>query len=369
MSNQSENKIAQLSLPKDDKFLKSTNTPLVALAVILALGVGSYYYYDQTLQEAPSSTASSSLSVSDSTGETGLSSSVEKPSSNPQNTLSVRADSSTSAADTNGHKGKVLDASGHIIARRVATISSQVTSIVKHLLIEEGQVVGNNDVLAKLDNSQAKFSLAIAKASLRADEAQLVELYNQLQRAEIKLKRIENLFAKNALSQEELDTERLQVKQLNTQIENRKALNEMAAQQVKLASYNLEQHTIRAPFAGMVVQKNAQVGELISAGMSGGGSIRTGIATIVDMSSLEIEVDVAESYINRIFPGQPAVAHLDAYPDWDIKSEVLTIIPTANRQKATVKVRVKLIDMDERILPDMAVSVSFMKDKLSAMKK
>lgn len=359
MSDESKLKIAQLSLPKDDSFHRSTNKPLMALVIVMGLGFGSYLYYDKTRQQGAPMAAALQQSVVSSAGATAQES---RPAAQTSSGAGTTAQAGSGSTDSNADKqnGKVLDASGHIVARRVATVSSLVTSKVEKLLIEEGQVVEANDVLAELDGRQAKFNLAGAKAELQAGKASLAELYSRLKLAEIQLRRVERLSASKAVSQEDLDTERLLVTQLKAQIDNRKALNEKTAQQVNLASYNVDQHTIRAPFAGMVIQKNAQVGELISAGVSGGGSIRTGIATIVDMTSLEIEVDVAESYINRIFPAQPAVAHLDAYPDWAVKSEVLTIIPTANRQKATIRVRVKLLETDARILPDMAVKVSFL---------
>ncbi|MFT6208962.1 MAG: multidrug resistance efflux pump [Colwellia sp.] len=142
-----------------------------------------------------------------------------------------------------------------------------------------------------------------------------------------------------------------------------------AMQRVELAQYQLNQHKIRAPFDGVVISKNAQVGELISAGSSGGGFIRTGVGTIVDMSSLEIEVEVGESYINRVYPGQKVFAKLDAYPQWIISSEVVAVIPTADRQKASIKVRVKLLTADPRILPDMGVKVSFMKNDERSLEK
>lgn len=362
MSDKSKPKIAQLSLPRDDGFHRATNKPLLVLLSVLGLGVGSYLYYDKNRQqEAPMATGLQQSVVANA-GDTARQSNPVAQTSYAALTADQGGSGLTDSAEDK-QKGKVLDASGHIIARRVATISSLVTSKVETLLIEEGQLVEANDVLAQLDGRQAKYHLAGAEAELQAGNASLGELYSRLTLAEIQLKRIESLLGNNVVTQEELDTTRLLVTQLNAQIDYRKALNQKVLQQVKLASYNVDQHIIRAPFSGMVIQKNAQVGELISGGMSGGGSIRTGIATIVDMSSLEIEVDVAESFINRISPGQPALAHLDAYPDWTIKSEVLTIIPTANRQKATIKVRVKLLETDARILPDMAVKVSFLAAK------
>ena len=120
---------------------------------------------------------------------------------------------------------------------------------------------------------------------------------------------------------------------------------------------------IRAPFSGVVINKAAQPGEMISPVSAGGGFTRTGIGTIVDMDSLEVEVDVNESYINRVQPGQPAITNLNAYPEWDINSEVIAIIPTADRNKATVKVRIGLLEKDQRVLPDMGAKVSFLKEQ------
>lgn len=361
MSEKSNPKIAQLSLPRDDGFHRATNKPLLVLVIVMGLGFGSYLYYDKNRQQvAPMAALLQQGAVN-----AGVTARQSNPVAQTSYAVLTAAQGGSGLTDSaeDKQKSKLLDASGHIIARRVATISSMVTSKVETLLIEEGQLVEANDVLAQLDGRQAKYHLAGAEAELQAGNASLGELYSRLTLAEIQLKRIESLLGNKVVTQEELDTTRLLVTQLNAQIDYRKALNQKVLQQVKLASYNVDQHIIRAPFSGMVIQKNAQVGELISGGMSGGGSIRTGIATIVDMSSLEIEVDVAESFINRISPGQPAVAHLDAYPDWTIKSEVLTIIPTANRQKATIKVRVKLLETDARILPDMAVKVSFLAAK------
>jgi RND family efflux transporter MFP subunit len=122
---------------------------------------------------------------------------------------------------------------------------------------------------------------------------------------------------------------------------------------------------VRAPFGGIVVSKDAQRGEMVSPVSAGGGFTRTGIATIVDMASIEIEVDVNESYIARVKTGQPVTAVLDAYPDWQIPAKVRTVIPTADRQKATVKVRATFDRLDPRILPDMAVKVTFLGEERS----
>jgi len=255
----------------------------------------------------------------------------------------------------------VLDASGHIVARRIATVSSRVTGKLNKLNIEEGQRVQSDQIIAELDDRQAKISYQLAQADLSANRARFHELNIVHQHELQRLERQQILFNKSLISEQFLDDSRFTTEKIAAQLTNKKALIDLSKQKVALAQYQLEQHKIRAPFDGVVISKNAQVGELISSGSSGGGFIRTGVGTIVDMSSLEIEVEVAESYINRVHANQKTIATLDAYPNWQISSEVIAVIPTADRQKASIKVRVKLHSTDARILPDMGVKVSFLK--------
>jgi len=257
-------------------------------------------------------------------------------------------------------KNSVLDASGHIVARRIATVSSRVTGKLEKLNIEEGIEVRKSQILAELEDKQAQISYQLALAELSAQQARYQETLVLQKFAMQKSLRREQLALDKLISTELSEDSQLRTEQINAQLKNRFALVELAQQQTELALYQLEQHQIRAPFDGVVIRKNAQVGELISAGGNGGGTIRTGVGTIVDMKSLEIEVEVGESYINRVYSNQQVVATLDAYPNWKIKSEVIAVIPTADRQKASIKVRVKLLDVDSRILPDMGVKVSFL---------
>ncbi|MEW6989992.1 efflux RND transporter periplasmic adaptor subunit [Colwelliaceae bacterium 6441] len=254
----------------------------------------------------------------------------------------------------------VLDASGHIVARRIATVSSRVTGKLEKLTIEEGISVRKSQIIAELDDKQAQISYQLALADLAAQQARYDEMQVMKKYAQQKAQRREQLLKDQLISQEINDDSQLENAQLSAQLKNRYALVELAKQRAELALYQLEQHKIRAPFDGVVISKNAQVGELISAGTSGGGFIRTGVGTIVDMSSLEIEVEVGESYINRVYADQKVIAILDAYPNWKINSEVIAVIPTADRQKASIKVRVKLLEIDSRVLPDMGVKVSFL---------
>jgi len=253
-----------------------------------------------------------------------------------------------------------LDASGHIVARRIATVSSQITGKLNRLNIEEGQEVKRADILAELDDKKANITYQLALAELSSKQASYDEFTLLFKQQTQRFNRNKSLASQQLISQQLLEDSEFKNAQLTIQIRNKKSLIHIAEQRVELAKYQLNQHKIRAPFDGVVISKNAQVGELISAGSSGGGFIRTGVGTIVDMSSLEIEVEVGESYINRVHVGQKVIAKLDAYPQWKINSEVVAVIPTADRQKASIKVRVKLLITDPRILPDMGVKVSFM---------
>ena len=262
----------------------------------------------------------------------------------------------------------ILDASGHIVARRIATVSSQVTGKLNQLHIEEGQQVKKSEVLAELDNKQAVLTHQLALAELSAKQASFQELELLYKQQNQRFNRNQLLAKQQLISEQLLEDSQFKNAQLAIQVKNKKALVILAEQKVALAQYQLNQHKIRAPFDGVVISKNAQVGELISAGSSAGGFIRTGVGTLVDMNSLEIEVEVGESYINRVFAGQKVIAKLDAYPQWHINSAVVAIIPTADRQKASIKVRVKLFESDPRILPDMGVKVSFINKSVSADK-
>jgi RND family efflux transporter MFP subunit len=229
------------------------------------------------------------------------------------------------------------------------------------LNIEEGQRVSKSEILAELDDKQAAISYQLALAELSAKQASFDEFTLLFKQQTLRFKRNKSLANRQLISEQLLEDSEFRNAQLAIQIRNKQAMVHSAEQRVELAQYQLNQHKIRAPFDGVVISKNAQVGELISAGSSGGGFIRTGVGTIVDMSSLEIEVEVGESYINRVYPGQKVIAKLDAYPQWKISSEVVAVIPTADRQKASIKVRVKLLEVDSRVLPDMGVKVSFIK--------
>jgi RND family efflux transporter MFP subunit len=258
-----------------------------------------------------------------------------------------------------GGQQTVLNASGYVTARRQATVSSKFTGKVIEVLIEEGMEVEEGQVLARLDASNISTELRLAEAQLAAARSNVEETRVRVAEAELDLERIENLATGGVASQAELDAAHAEVDSLRARLESQRRAVEVAERTVAVSRQRLDDTIIRAPFAGVVVAKNAQPGEMISPAAAGGGFTRTGIGTVVDMDSLEIEVDVNEAYINRVRPGQQVEATLDSYPDWQIPSTVIAIIPTADRQKATVQVRIGFEALDPRILPDMGVKVAF----------
>ncbi len=254
----------------------------------------------------------------------------------------------------------ILQASGYVTARREATVSAQITGTIKEVLIEEGEHVKAGQVLARLDDAAYAAGVAQARAQLAAAQALEVQYTTQLAQARRDTQRNQDLINRNLVSHQALEAAQTQQDSLAAQLEAQRRQIEVARATLRGAEVQLEYCTVRAPFAGVIVAKAAQSGEIISPISAGGGFTRTGVGTIVDMDSLEIEVDVNEAYINRVTAQQPAQALLDAYPDWTIPAHVVAIIPTADRNKATVKVRVALDQKDPRILPDMGVRVSFL---------
>jgi RND family efflux transporter MFP subunit len=253
----------------------------------------------------------------------------------------------------------ILNASGYVTARREATVSAKVTGKVVEVLIEEGMKVKEGQVLARLDDSNVKTSLDVAEADLQSTRLSLDETRAQLKQADREFARDTALANAKLISPSDLDKAESDAMTLRARLSREQLDITTAERQVALWKQQIEDMVIRAPFDGVITTKNAQPGEMLSPVSAGGGFTRTGIGTVVDMNSLEIELDVNENYINRVEPAQPAEATLDAYPDWKIPCKVIAIIPTADRQKSTVKVRVGFDKLDPRILPDMSVKVAF----------
>ncbi|HEY2399479.1 MAG TPA: efflux RND transporter periplasmic adaptor subunit [Steroidobacteraceae bacterium] len=257
----------------------------------------------------------------------------------------------------------VLDATGYVTARREATVSAQITGTMIEVLIEEGDHVKQGQVLARLDDTQQRAALAQAEAQLQSARALLVQFQSQLAQDQRDVKRAEDLVQRKLVSEQAVEQARTLVETQSAQLESQRRQIDLGAANVRSAQVQLDYCTIKAPFTGVVIAKAAQVGEIVSPFSAGGGFTRTGIGTLVDMDSLEIEVDVNEAYINRVQPKQPVDSVLNAYPEWKIPSHVIAIIPTADRSKATVKVRIGIDSKDERIVPDMGVRVSFLEEK------
>ena len=286
----------------------------------------------------------------------------------------VKVETVNAVTGPGGGSGAVLNGSGYVVARRRATVSSKVTGKVLEVFVEEGQAVKKGQVLARLDDSQMRAALAVAQAQLQSSRRAAAEDEARLREAERQFKRLDQLVKEKVVARAEVDTAESTVESLKARIALVEQQIQVAERQVAAQETDLADTTVRAPFDGVAVSKDAQPGEMISPVSAGGGFTRTGICTLVDMASLEIEVDVNEQYINRIKPNQPVEAVLNAYPDWRIPAHVITTVPTADRQKSTVRVRLGFdaakaaakggAALDPRILPDMGVGVSFLSERL-----
>ncbi len=257
----------------------------------------------------------------------------------------------------------VLDATGYVTARRQATVSAKITGKVREVRIEEGQHVESGEILATLDDSEAQVEVSLRQAQVASARAQQAEAESARANAEREYRRAQELAELKLVSVSALDAARTQSETLAARASSQQSAIRVAEESLQAARVQLDNTIVRAPFTGVVTVKAAQPGEMISPVSAGGGSIRTGIGTIVDMDSLEIQVDVSEAYINRVQAGQQVEAVLNAYPDWRIPASVIAIVPTADRSKATVKVRIALGSKDVRIVPEMGVRVAFLEDR------
>lgn len=331
----SSDKLSQLRIDRNEPPPSGGGRKFLAIGIVvaLALGAGAWWFFGR--------------------GETWT---VATAMAQPVTTASAAASAT----------GSVLDATGYVTARRQATVSAKVTGRVSEVLIEEGQRVEAGQVLARLEAIDAQAQLDLSKAQLDAARALLAELRVQLAQAERNLKRQDDMYAKKLTSQQASEDAQTQVASLRARIKAQETQVQVAQRGVEVGQVQLDNTVVTAPFSGVITVKAAQPGEIVSPMSAGGGFTRTGIGTIVDMSSLEIEVDVNESYIGRVKAGQPVESTLNAYPDWKIPGKVIAIIPTADRSKATVKVRISIDTKEDRIVPDMGARVAFMEEKKPA---
>jgi RND family efflux transporter MFP subunit len=281
----------------------------------------------------------------------------------PAPAVAVKAAPVVALTSGNAAAGSVLDASGYVIARRQATVSSKVTGKVVELLIEEGKAVKAGEVLARLDDTNVRAQTSLSESQLDAAKAAQAEVKVQLIEGERQLRRTRELHERKLVSDAAIDNAQSTVDSLKARLESAQQNVSVAERGVSVQRRLIDDMVVRAPFAGVITVKNAQVGEMISPLSAGGAGTRTGIGTLVDMESLEIEVDVNENFINRVQGGQRVEATLNAYPDWKIPCSVIAVIPTADRSKATVKVRIRIETKDSRIIPDMGVRVAFLPEE------
>lgn len=258
----------------------------------------------------------------------------------------------------NKQPSAILEASGYIVTRKNATLSATVTARVLSINVEEGDLVQNGDEIAVLDGSLVMKDIALSKSRLKVAQSRINESHSQLVEAKNKYKRFTKLSNNDYVSEDLLDQAKQKVSTLEAMLVTAESNVQVERDNVNRLQRHLEEYSINAPFSGVVISKDAQVGEIVSP-ISSGEFTRTGICTLVDMDSREIEVNVNEAYINRVEKNQKVIARLDAYQNWEVTGQVINIIPTADRQKATVKVRIAINELDPKILPDMGVKVKF----------
>jgi HlyD family secretion protein len=315
--------------------------PVSAAIVACVVAFGAFAAYEFRRQDPPKETASQTAQQSVAQPQT--------PQQQPQQPA------------TNGKAAGNLAASGYVVARRKATVAAEITGKVVEVFIDEGMTVTEGQIVARLDSVLAERDYELARSRVETADAAVAAITADLEDASRIMTRVQTLSQKNFATEADLTKAQARVGVLSAQLRQAKSQLETARIDAKRSGSMLDKHQIRAPFAGVVVDRSAQPGEMISP-MSVGGYTRTGICTIVDMDSIEIEVDVNEAFIGRVVAGGAVNAMLDAYPDWTIPASVIAIVPTANREKATVKVRIRFEKKDPRILPDMAVKVNFLAD-------
>jgi HlyD family secretion protein len=315
--------------------------PISAAIVACVVAFAAFAAFEFRRQDPPKETASQTASQA-----------TQQPAAQPQ-TLQQPATNSKAAGN--------LAASGYVVARRKATVAAEITGKVVEVFIDEGMTVTNGQVVARLDSVLAERDYELARSRVETADAAVAAITADLEDATRIMSRVQTLSQKNFATEADLTKAQARVGVLSAQLRQAQSQFETARIDAKRSASMLDKHQIRAPFAGVVIDRSAQPGEMISP-MSVGGYTRTGICTIVDMDSIEIEVDVNEAFIGRVAPGGAVNAMLDAYPDWTIPASVIAIVPTANREKATVKVRIRFEKKDPRILPDMAVKVNFLGD-------
>ncbi len=261
---------------------------------------------------------------------------------------------------------EILTANGYVVARQRASVSTEVAGRLNRLLVEEGSRVTKGQVLGVLQNEDQRSALESARAALASAEARASEARATAREASLSRGRMAELHARGLVSQAELDRAVAADDVARARVGSAEADVTNARARVQSAQVEYDRTFIRAPFSGAVLRKEAEVGEIVSPIPSSGGLTRGAIVTMANLASLEAEADVNEGYVSRVREGMRAEITLDAYPDERFPAHVRQIVPTADRQKATVLVKVAFDRLDPRVLPEMGVKVTFLADPAPA---
>jgi RND family efflux transporter MFP subunit len=262
-----------------------------------------------------------------------------------------------------GGAGVGVVANGYVVARTKAAVSAKIPGRLASLGVSEGSFARKGDVIARLDNADYTAAVGQAEAQVATARATLIELTADRDQLQREFARVRDLHTQNPnlVSQQEVEAADSRARQGDARVQAQQARVEAAAAALRLAQANFENTVIRAPFTGTVLRKEAEVGEVVAPSV-GGGLTRGAVVTMADLSTLEVEVDVNEAYIARVGSAQPARITLDAYPDTTFRGRVRQVVPTADRQRATVQVKVAILEHDPRILPEMGAKVEFLEE-------
>lgn len=276
------------------------------------------------------------------------------------NTTSVEVETMQVFTSQSSSSETILTGQGYVVAQRKAAISSKATGRLDALYVIEGDKVKQGDIIGRIESADVQAALDQQKAQLEVQKAALENATAELEDAEISLKRQQELRKENVGTQADLDAAINRVKKAKAQIQSAKASIATQESAIRASLVQVENTIIRAPFDGTILNKNANVGEVITA-LGGAAGSRGAVVTLADMTSLQVEADVSESAIQKIQENQPVEISVSAISDKKYKGIVNKIIPTADRAKGTVQVKIRFDDIDERVLPEMGAKVNFLK--------
>ncbi len=284
----------------------------------------------------------------------------------PVQTVVVAANSGAEGA-AKGNGNVVVVANGYVVARTKAAVSAKIPGRLAELNVSEGSSVQKGEVIARLDNADYAAAVGQAEAGLASAKATLIEAQSDRDQMQRDYVRVRDIHAQNPnlVSPQDVENADSRARQAGARFDAQSARVDAAAAALRVAQANLENTYVRAPFSGTVLRKEAEVGEVVAPSV-GGGLTRGAVVTMADLATLEVEVDVNEAYIARVHSGQQARITLDAYPDTAFRGAVRQIIPTADRQRATVQVKVSILDRDPRILTEMGAKVEFLETPRAA---